>query len=200
MEIYEKLCNIQNELKAPKSQYNSFGKYNYRNCEDILEAVKSICLKYKTTLVIRDFVVPVRDRYYVEAHATLYDWESDKSIESIASAREEESKKGMDASQVTGATSSYARKYALNALFAIDDTKDADSMQPEQPEKKKPAYVCKTTIKDIIGLGLDEATAKSAIAWAEGQTGLKLKDFDEETEQWFIKACVKKAEKLNKGE
>lgn len=127
MTLKEKLSAIQNELKAPKGQYNNFGKYNYRSAEDILEAVKPICLKHKTVLVLNDEVKQIGERYYVEAFATLYDLESVETFKITAYAREEETKKGMDASQVTGATSSYARKYALNGLFNIDDTKDADT-------------------------------------------------------------------------
>ena len=128
MTLKEKLSAIQNELKAPKGQYNNFGKYNYRSAEDILEAVKPICKKHKTVLVLSDEIQHIGERYYVTAWARLYDLEQDDvEITVFASAREEETKKGMDASQVTGATSSYARKYALNGLFNIDDTKDADT-------------------------------------------------------------------------
>lgn len=136
MNICEKLVTIQNELKAPKSQYNTFGKYKYRNCEDILEAVKPICLKNRTALTVTDEIVQVGDRYYVKAIATLYDLDSDKHVKNIAYAREEENKKGMDSSQVTGATSSYARKYALNGLFCIDDTKDPDSDEFKNQQDK----------------------------------------------------------------
>lgn len=119
------LTALQNELKAPKSQFNGFGKYHYRNCEDILEAIKPLLEKHKLTLAITDELVMVGDRYYVKATAML---KSDtESLSVTAYAREEENKKGMDGSQVTGASSSYARKYALNGLFLIDDTKDADS-------------------------------------------------------------------------
>lgn len=128
MNIYEKLLNIQNELKAPKNQHNSFGNYDYRSAEDILEAVKPICKENKVLLTIEDEIVLVGERYYVRATAEIIDCEIENSSYSVvAYAREEESKKGMDASQVTGATSSYARKYALNGLFCIDDTKDADT-------------------------------------------------------------------------
>lgn len=127
MNIYEKLLAIQTELKAPKSQYNSFGKYYYRNCEDILEAVKPIAAKSKTVVTITDELVRIGERYYVKAVATLTDVEDCDYISNTSFAREEEEKKGMDGSQVTGAASSYARKYALNGLFAIDDTKDSDT-------------------------------------------------------------------------
>lgn len=128
MNIREKLLSIQKELIAPKSQYNSFGKYNYRNCEDILEAVKPLLDKTKCTLIIKDELVLIGDRYYIKATVILADIEdTEGKIEATAYAREEESKKGMDGSQVTGASSSYARKYALNGLFCIDDTKDSDT-------------------------------------------------------------------------
>lgn len=139
MNIYEKLSAIQQELKAPKNQFNKFGGYNYRNCEDILEAVKPICAKYKAVLIVSDSIENIGDRFYVKATATLYNAEkSEEYITASAFAREEESKKGMDGSQVTGASSSYARKYSLNGLFNIDDTKDADTlngMQKETPKK-----------------------------------------------------------------
>lgn len=133
MNIYEKLLAVQAELKAPKSQYNAFGKYKYRNCEDILESLKPILTKVKATLIINDEIVNIANRFYVKATAKLIDVESGEHTETSAYAREEESKKGMDGSQVTGASSSYARKYALNGLFAIDDTKDSDyAPQPQQ--------------------------------------------------------------------
>ena len=133
----QKLLNIQRDLKAPKSQYNSFGKYNYRNCEDILEAVKPLCAREGACLTISDEVVQIGERYYIKATATLYDSKTSEEINHVtAYAREEAEKKGMDGSQVTGAASSYARKYALNGLFDIDDTKDADSDEKsEQPVK-----------------------------------------------------------------
>ncbi len=170
MNIYEKLLAIQSELKAPKGQYNSFGKYKYRSCEDILEAVKPICKKYNAVLTLSDEMIVLGDgvsqsqtikdsgieqethtvikgqRYYIKATASLIDTEDTKGngiavIENIAYAREDETKKGMDGSQITGTASSYARKYALNGLFCIDDTKDADTdeyqkQQQEKDEKK----------------------------------------------------------------
>lgn len=127
MNIYEKLLKIQEELKVPKGQYNSFGKYKFRSCEDILEAVKPICIKNKATLVLYDNIVQKENRYYIEATAKLIDVEDGSYVEGKAYARESNEKKGMDDSQVTGTSSSYARKYALNGLFNIDDTKDADT-------------------------------------------------------------------------
>ena len=126
-EVLKKLLEIQVELKAPKNQYNSFGNYSYRSCEDILEAVKPLCKKYGCVLTLTDTVKQVGDRYYIEATAILFDVETAEMISSTASAREPQTKKGSDESQITGAASSYARKYALNGLFDIDDTKDADA-------------------------------------------------------------------------
>ena len=126
MNVYEKLIAIQSELKAPKSQYNSFGKYAYRNCEDILEALKPLLKEHKSTIYISDEIVTVLERFYVKATVTFIDAETGEKIINTAYAREEEDKKGMDGSQVTGSSSSYARKYALNGMFAIDDTKDSD--------------------------------------------------------------------------
>lgn len=119
------LSRIQAELKAPKGKYNSFGKFKYRSCEDILEAVKPLLAKYQLILTLTDDVVEVGGRVYIKATATLSDGTNEKSV--TAFAREAEKKTGMDDSQITGTASSYARKYALNGLFLIDDTKDADT-------------------------------------------------------------------------
>jgi hypothetical protein len=132
------LIKIQSELKAPKSQYNSFGKYSYRNAEDILEAVKPLLSKYNATMYITDEVVEVGSRIYVKATVTLSDGK--ETITASAYAREPEDRKGMDASQITGATSSYARKYALNGLFAIDDTKDNDTNELREEREERVAY------------------------------------------------------------
>ncbi len=135
-DIHNELRRIQQELKAPKGQLNKFGNYKYRSCEDILEAVKPLL---KTcTLTITDEVVQVGDRYYVRATATIDDGTTDGRIWVQAMAREEENKKGMDGSQITGAASSYARKYALNGLFCIDDTKDADTRDNTKSSTVKP--------------------------------------------------------------
>ena len=128
LDFYERVLLAQNELKCNKSQYNSFGKYKYRSCEDILEAAKPICKKYFLLLTLSDKVINVGERYYIEASATLRDVKATSfELVSTASAREPANKKGMDESQITGTASSYARKYALNGLFSIDDTKDADT-------------------------------------------------------------------------
>lgn len=140
MEFIEKIVAIQSELKAPKGQYNSFGKYNYRSCEDILEGVKPLLAKHGLILTIQDGIELIGDRYYVKATATITDGK--ESISTSAYARESLDKKGMDASQVTGATLSYARKYALNGLLCIDDTKDADTMD----NSKKPVQQTQETV------------------------------------------------------
>ena len=127
MSVYMKLMKVQSELKAPKGQYNSFGKYAYRNCEDILEALKPILAEVKAIVNLSDEMILIGERYYVKASAKFIDAETGEVVEVCANAREEENKKGMDSSQLTGSTSSYARKYALNGLFAIDDTKDSDT-------------------------------------------------------------------------
>lgn len=127
MEIYEKLNKIQSELKAPKGQYNKFGKYSYRSCEDILEALKPHLLKYGCVVTLTDDMQLIGDRYYLKATATITDAESGKSVSNVALAREDKERAGMSESQITGTASSYARKYALNGLFLIDDTKDADT-------------------------------------------------------------------------
>ena len=126
MNIYEKVMRIQIELKAPKSQFNNFGKYKYRNLEDVLEAVNPLLDKYKAMTNITDEIVLIGDRYYVKATASIKDTEKEGQVEAVAYAREDENKKGMDLSQLSGSTSSYARKYALNGLLAIDDTKDSE--------------------------------------------------------------------------
>lgn len=134
----EKLMRIQTELKAPKNLYNSFGKYKYRNAEGIQEALKPLLKAYGVSVTISDEVLAIGDRVYVKAIATISDCTTKESISAVAYAREAESKKGMDDAQVTGATSSYARKYALNGLFLLDDTKDVDS-EEYQAERTTPA-------------------------------------------------------------
>lgn len=123
----ERVIALQNELKAPKSRYNKFGNYAYRSCEDIVEAVKPLCSRWGLILNLSDSVELIGSRFYVKATATLRDTLTGQAETSVGWAREEESKKGMDGSQITGTASSYARKYALNGLLLIDDTKDADT-------------------------------------------------------------------------
>ncbi len=133
--IQEKLLDIQTELKAPKGQYNKFGKYNYRSAEDILEAVKPLNAKHRLLLVLTDEPVLVGNWNYIKASAMLSDGKD--SVVVNAFARESETKKGMDHSQITGTASSYARKYALNGLYLIDDTKDADTDEYAHQETAK---------------------------------------------------------------
>ena len=140
---YEKLMLIQQELKAPKNNFHKFGNYNYRSTEDILEALKPLLAKNKATLNISDQIEYVGERYYIKATATLYCIECEAFIQSSAYAREAEEQKGMLPAQVTGSTSSYARKYALNGLFSIDDVKDDDThnkhedKQPSEAQRKR---------------------------------------------------------------
>lgn len=152
----EALRLIQQELKAPKGQYNSFGKYHYRSCEDIVESVKPLLAKHGAQLTLTDDIVMVGDRIYVKATATLYD-EKGVSETATAFAREPEQKKGMDESQITGTASSYARKYALNGLFLIDDTKDPDTDEYRNQQNSAPipaavAKISKAQADEIINL------------------------------------------------
>jgi hypothetical protein len=145
MSIYEKLAIVQLRLKAPKNQLNKFGNYNYRSCEDILEGVKPLLNEVKAVVVLNDSIELIGDRYYVKAEANFIDIESGEKFTASAYAREDIDKKGMDLAQVTGSVSSYARKYALNGLFCIDDTKDSDATnshgkgnEPEMPKGNYP--------------------------------------------------------------
>lgn len=151
----KELINIQHKLKAPKGRKNSFGNYNYRSCEDILEAVKPLLAEEECTLTLSDDMVAIGERIYVKAVATIR--KGDESVTVTAFAREAESKKGMDSSQITGTASSYARKYALNGLFLIDDTKDADTDEyanqtkaGENIEEDRP--INKTEVKTLTQL------------------------------------------------
>lgn len=137
MNIYEKLNKIQVELKAPKNQKNAFGGYFYRSCSDILESVKPLLKKYNVNLLLSDDLLPVNDEIYVVSTATLLDCESGLTIDTTAMAREAMQLKGQSPSQMTGTASSYARKYALNGLLAIDDSQDIDSMDNTKQETPK---------------------------------------------------------------
>ncbi|HBF9892174.1 TPA: ERF family protein [Clostridioides difficile] len=150
--VYIKLVNIQSTLKAPKSQFNSFGKYNYRSCEDILEGLKPILKEEKALVILDDNIVQIENRFYVEATATLIDAETGEKVSTKALAREDETKKGMDLAQVTGSVSSYARKYALNGLFCIDDTKDSDATNKHGNEQKK-KEVNESELNTLYSLG-----------------------------------------------
>lgn len=141
MNLYEKLLHIQQNLKAPKNQYNKFGDFHYRSCEDIQEAVKPLLKEVKVVLLVQDEVIQIGSRFYIKATAAIQDTESEDMISNTAYARESEEKPKMDAAQITGACSSYARKYALNGLFCIDDARDPDSQDGEKNQRsaqKKP--------------------------------------------------------------
>ena len=154
----QKVVAIQSKLKAPKGQYNSFGKYNYRSCEDILEGVKPLLSENELVPTIEDSIEMIGDRYYVKATATLSD--GTNSISTSAYARESLDKKGMDSSQVTGATSSYARKYALNGLLCIDDTKDADTMNNAKQDTQETVYNWNTLKARATQGGISETDLK----------------------------------------
>lgn len=186
MGIYDKLLAIQAELKAPKNQHSNFGNFNYRSCEDILEAVKPLCAISKALVIVSDSVECVNGRFYIKATATFLDAENGENVSVSAYAREPENKKGMDDCQLTGAASSYARKYALNGLFCIDDAKDPDTdaygrqtwkgnngRQPDkQPDKPTaptppPAVVkcknCDKPITDVTWANGSKTSAKTMV-------------------------------------
>lgn len=154
----KELAVIQSRLKAPKGQYNSFGKYKYRSCEDIVEAVKPLLAEQGCALMMSDELVYVGDRYYIKATVTIQN-AAGEQVQSTALAREEEEKKGMDASQITGTASSYARKYALNGLLAIDDTKDADALNTSADYTKK----APDALADERAMAIQEARAAKSI-------------------------------------
>lgn len=176
---YAKLLAVQAELKAPKGQYNGFGKYKYRSCEDILEAVKPLLKKVGLVLTLTDDIVNIGTRFYVKATATVTDIQDGAQVSVNAFAREEDSKKGMDGSQVTGASSSYARKYALNGLFDIDDTKDSCATNtgntapagnnpgnyppaPQNPGQPDKAVLRKQLIARLTEMGIDKNAYSAA--------------------------------------
>lgn len=171
--IKKKLSNVQIELKAPKNRKNTFGNYNYRSAEDILESVKPILAKHGLVQTISDDIILVGDRVYVKATVTVHDNDSDESLSTTAMARETEAKKGMDESQITGSASSYARKYALNGMYAIDDTHDADTMdntdhvpiknKPKTTPKPKQSAKPTATLEDCLKEGAKHDMQKAEI-------------------------------------
>lgn len=167
MTVYEKLMKVQSVLKAPKNQHNSFGNYNYRSCEDIQEAAKPILSANKCVCYISDEIQIVGDRCYVKATATFCDVESGEKIVVSACARESLDKKGMDQAQVTGAASSYARKYALAGLYQLDDTNDADIMNNDSKEITTKTELSKEQIEFLEKLPAQWQT------WAIAQDGVK---------------------------
>ena len=184
MNVYEKLMTVQTKLRAPKGQYNSFGKYSYRSCEDILEALKPLLGEVGAIVNVTDEIKLIGDRYYVEATASFIDTETGERMIAKASAREAETKKGMDDSQVTGSVSSYARKYALNGLFAIDDNKDADSTNTHGKEIKPnmtPTGVTEAQLKRLLAIGNKSGFNKDTIVKTVKKLyGCELKDMTRE--------------------
>ena len=193
MTVYKKLIEVQQELKAPKNQRNTFGNYNYRSAEDILEALKPVLAAHAATVFISDKVVVKENSWaYIESTATFVDIETGESISTTAFAREAENKKGMDPSQITGSASSYARKYALNGLFLIDDTKDADT--DEQHRQTSGAKQKAFSKDDVTALRLDLVKVATATkkdvneleAWVSQQIGVD--NFDSINQLSFVKA------------
>lgn len=189
MTIYEKLHKVQQTLKAPKNQYNSFGKYKYRSCEDILEGLKKPLSEVGCIVVIEDEIVAVNDRVYVKATSKFIDNEGN-TITNTAYARESAEKKGLDDSQLTGATSSYARKYSLNGLFLIDDTKDADTEENANERKSRPT---EQDMKNVENKKIDATKQKALMSQCEKNgvnpdrvlSVLKVKSFEDITEKQF---------------
>ena len=183
----ETLAEIQQALKAPKGQTNAFGKYKYRSCEDILTAVKPLLGKW--SLVITDKIVLIGDRYYVEATATIYA-KDEQHVEAKGYAREGDSKKGMDPAQLTGATSSYARKYALNGLFAIDDTKDADANNDHKDRPQLPPTQGKVLAK-IKEIKKEDEPSLLDFMSSKGLTGADVLALNEQGLQDLLKDIEK---------
>lgn len=178
LNIYQKLQYVQRELKAPKGQYNSYGKYKYRSCEDILTAAKPLLSKAGAAIVLTDEIVLIGDRFYIKATAEFVDTDKETSIKNTAYAREDETKKGMDGSQITGTASSYARKYALNGLLLIDDTKDADTdenhnerenrakQEPEDDRTGQPAYPTREEMLAVVSKKYPEGKVRDTLLLA----------------------------------
>ena len=193
MTVYKKLIKVQQELKAPKNQRNTFGNYNYRSAEDILEALKPILAKHEATVILSYKIIVKENLWtYVEATATFVDIETGESTCTTGYAREAETKKGMDPSQITGSASSYAGKYALNGLFLIDDTKDADT--DEQHRQTSGAKQKAFSKDDVTALRLDLVKVATATkkdvneleAWVSQQIGVE--NFDSIDQLSFVKA------------
>lgn len=197
--ILEKLQKVQNEIKAPKNLYNSFGKYKYRNAEGILEAFKPYGKKYGLALTISDEIVQIGERIYVKAIASLHDIETSESIQNTAFARESLEKKGMDDSQITGTASSYARKYALNGLFLLDDTKDADTdeyhNQVSQEEEQKIEEISNMKIAPLKVDVLKKRCAADDVPLDRILKLYKLKSIEDMTEKQF-QNCTQYWEKV----
>lgn len=185
--IYSRLQAVQMELKAPKDQYNNFGKYSYRSCEDILEVVKPLCQKQGLLLSLTDEIVEMGGRNYIKSIARVIEMETGKDFFTVAFAREDETKKGMDGSQISGCASSYARKYALNGLFCIDDTKDADTLDNRsevqlatQKQQNELEVLCQKTgsdLKKVLAWVQCQNTKELTVpAWQRAVAGLRIKE------------------------
>lgn len=198
MAIYSKLATIQQKLKCEKSQYNSFGKYKYRSCEDILKAVKPLLDETKTVLTLSDELVSIGERYYVKATATLIDIEESKDIPFIATtafAREEETKKGMDGSQITGTASSYARKYALGGLFDIDDGIDSDVTNTGE---NKPRATKTTSTSDKVDFNEIDEKIKNATTVQEVRAIYA--SVPKPLQKYFEEKCKNRTIEINMGD
>lgn len=183
--VYEKLLKIQSELIAPKNMHNKFGNYNYRNLEGICESAKPLLKELKCVLYFEDDIVQTGDRYYTEATAILVDTEDGSKITCKAKAREEETKKGMDASQITGSSSSYARKYAVAGLFLLDDNKDADSNELHEQIKNTPSReeVGKLKISSVKAQALRKKMASMNVPETKALIYYKVESLEELTEE-----------------
>ena len=173
MDVYEKLHEVQQKLEAPKNQYNSFGKYNYRSNEDILNALKPILSAVNAVVVQSDDVVSIGSRNYIKATSTFICVETKETVSNTAIARESETKKGMDDAQITGSTSSYARKYSLNGLFAIDDTKDPDTQKPPNGDTKKPPTGAQQQNNDKPWLNEKDRDGNTLETYKQVETAIK---------------------------
>lgn len=194
--VMSKLVKIQQKLKAPKGQYNGFGKYYYRSCEDIMTAVKPLCAEHDAVLTVTDDMVLIGERFYVKATATLHNLEGTKAVSVSAFARESDSKAGMDSAQITGSASSYARKYALNGLFCIDDTKDADALPPSESKpsenKASESKVSAKQIADLQSLAKQKGVAIEAIV--SGYSLASIKDISPAQYQQAMGSLKKRAD------
>ena len=198
MNVYEKLMTVQTKLRAPKSQYNQFGHYSYRSCEDILEALKPLLAEVGAIVNVSDEVKLIGNRFYVEATAMFLDCETGDSVVARASAREDETKKGMDLAQVTGSVSSYARKYALNGLFAIDDNKDSDATNTHgkdiKPNMTPVSGLSEAQIKRLFAIGNKAGFKKNVVeATVKKMFGCEPKDM---TKDQYNTVCERLEKKV----
>ena len=199
MQIHTKLATIQKKLKCEKSQYNSFGKYKYRSCEDILKAVKPLLDETKTVLTLSDELVAIGERYYVKATATLLDTEESKDVPFISTtayAREEETKKGMDGSQITGTASSYARKYALGGLFDIDDGIDSDATNTGETKTAR----AKTSVQSKSKIDFDAIDERIKNAETADEVRKIYAGIPKPLQKYFEEKCKQRTIEINMGD